>query len=243
MRHAHHSVEQTLRIQRPNTQQHRSIDGKWRGCLQVAGARADVGEAPASRTSRLRCRARLLIWPLLRGRQRALFDLPIRRRVFDSPEVAGHIEFQPNQPGLGIAAQRNHLPYPCRGVPFCRNDFQPDLNALRQRAWSDQPASVRVHQGGVARFGKWHGGIEAGQEHGNFQRQPSAAPNGVLVFSRKAHRVSRQKVLRPENLELRTRNDLKASAGNSGNNCPPPMLDHGKAPGTEFRCPRFPVRH
>jgi hypothetical protein len=124
-------------------------------------------------------------------------------------------------------------------MPFCRNDFQPDLSALRQRTCSDQPASVRVHQSGVALLGKWHGGIEAGDQHWNFQRQPSAAPNSMLCFFRSAHRVSRQRVLRPENLDLRTRNDLKTSAGNSGNNCLLTMLDHRKAPGTEFRCPGF----
>jgi hypothetical protein len=75
---------------------------------------------------------------------------------------------------------------------------------MRERPRSDQPTSVRIHQGGIALLGKWHSGVEAGHEHRNFQRQPRAAPNGVLCFFRSAHRVSRQKDLRPESVDLKT---------------------------------------
>jgi hypothetical protein len=55
----------------------------------------------------------------------------------------------------------------------------------------------------------------------------------MLSFSRRAHRVSRQEILRPEDL------DLETSAVDAGNNDPRTMLDHRKAPGTEFRGPGF----
>src|SRR5208337_5188627 len=51
VRHPHHSFQQTLRVQHPNTEQQRSASGKWSGRLQIAGASADVGQAPAMRTN------------------------------------------------------------------------------------------------------------------------------------------------------------------------------------------------
>jgi hypothetical protein len=86
---------------------------------------------------------------------------------------------------------------------------------------------VGVHQRGIAGLGKRLRRVEAGNEHGNFQRQPGAAPNGMLGFSRKAHRVSWQNVLRLENVGF----------DNFGNNGPPTMLEHRHGAGTEFRGP------
>src|SRR5271163_1383451 len=98
---------------------------------------------------------------------------------------------------------------------------------------SDQAASVRVYQRGVALIGKGLGWVEAGHEHGNFQRQSRAAPDGVLCFFRRAHSVSRQNILRPKNVAREN------SADESCDICPVIMLDHKKAAGTEFRFPRF----
>ena len=105
-----------------------------------------------------------------------------------------------------------------------------NLNALRQRARQNQTASMSVDQCGIACRGKWQLRIEAGDQHWNFQREPGAASDRVLCFFRRAHKVIRQKVLRSEILELE-------STGVSGHTCPRTMLDHRKAPGTDFRRP------
>src|SRR5580698_377405 len=96
---------------------------------------------------------------------------------------------------------------------------------------------MRVHQRGIALQGERRRGIEACDQHRNFQWQTRAAPDGMLSFVRSAHRVSRQEILRPEDLELKTRDGLRTSTGNAGNNCPRTMLDHKNAPGTQFRRP------
>src|SRR5208337_1313255 len=104
----------TLRGRHPNTHQHGSAGGKGGGRLQVAGAGADVGQAPTMRANRFWRRRLLIVRLLFCGRRGTLVDplvvdLPIRRGIVDTPEVAGNVEFQADQPGFWIATERNYL--------------------------------------------------------------------------------------------------------------------------------------
>ena len=120
-----------------------------------------------------------------------------------------------------VAAQGDHFGYSGGGVPLRRNDFDANLNPMPKFARSDQAASVGVHEGGIALFGKGMGGVEAGHADRNFQRQASIAPDRVLCFFRRAHRFS-------DNRE-------KIGANRSSDKCALIMLDHKKAVSTEFR--------
>jgi hypothetical protein len=154
-----------------------------------------------------------------------LFDFPIGGGIFDAPEIAGNIEFEAHEPGLGIATQGHNFGHSRRGVALRRNDLQANWNALPEFTGRNQAASVGVHEGGIALFGKWLRGIEAGHSDRNFQGQASAAPDRVLCFFRMAHRFSG--------------NREKIGANRSSDKCAFIMLDHKKAVSTEFRRPGF----
>jgi hypothetical protein len=225
---AHGSIQQTLGLAGPNTQQNEDADGKWFGGLEVAGSSADVSQAPAAQRSS-DCGS----WPrvdwLGRGRRRGYFDFPIRRRVVDAPKVARSVQFETDQPGLGIAAEGHDLRHSSRGVPFCRNNFEAHLQTLRNRAGSDHSASVGIDQGGIALLGKRHRRVETRYPNRHLKWQSRAAANRALGFFRRAHRVRRRSVLWPEYVEL------ESSFDNAGCDRAQAMLNHEKAGGTKFR--------
>src|SRR5260221_3921289 len=96
--------------------------------------------------------------------------------------------------------------------------------STRARARHSGPAGNRFGKtthpgasggGGSALLGICHGGIEAGHEHRNLQWQPRAAPYGMLCISRKAHRVSRQKILRPESVDVKDRKSTRLNSSHT----------------------------
>ena len=155
------------------------------------------------------------------GRSGEFFDFPIGGRIFDAPEIAGDIEFEADEPGFGIAAEGDYFGDSRRGVPLRGNDFEADLNAVPELAGGDEAASVGVDEGGIALLGKWVRGVEAGHSDGNFEGQAGAAPDRVLRFFRRAHRVKN--------------NVGKSEVSRCSDKCAFIMLDHKKAAGTEFR--------
>jgi hypothetical protein len=105
-----------------------------------------------------------------------LFNLPIGGSILDPPEIPGNIELQTDQPCFRFAAERDDLCHASRGVPFGRNDFEANPDALTQSAGGYQAAAVGIYQGRIATFGKIQPRVEAGQQHRNFKLQPAATP-------------------------------------------------------------------
>jgi hypothetical protein len=121
---------------------------------------------------------------MLSRRCSGFFNFPIGRSILDSPEIARNIKLQAHQPRFRFATEGDYLSYASSSVPFGGDNFETHSDALRQSARRYQATSVRIDQGRIATFREIQPRIEAGQQHWNFKRQPTATPDGVLILRR-----------------------------------------------------------